>query len=794
MTKRTFGWIGLVAGLAAAWACSGWEPDEGLGAGDAALSRPFETDFQADLSAYHGPTAAEADLRSRFAQAHEPPPSRVVVSENLLAELRGATEGWTAARRDQVLRPVALHLAARLADAGGVYQSKDDGPWKLAVGGPEVVFPPRVLRAQRFAEKDLAGLATAYAVAVKQLPAEFRLYLRSLDYAGADGLTLCDELLALPAAERSRLTAVAHFRRARLRMLQLDKSTPDDAAMRRTLAAIRADLLAVGAAVKDGRPDVGGVAFAAQGWLAHLRCAVLPLPRLRALGEADLGQALRIYLAQRQGGEPTAPDSIHQLLREAAAAGAFAECARDPELRRLMTAYLSAGGRTQQGTSPFALDGLVGHARAWLAALREAKVDFAADAVRLAALAYRVGDWELCARTLRDAPATDPLATLLRARLDLRAGRAPEAIATLGAFLQPQARRFSLGVYFYDFDDRTRGADPAALPAYRFESPDAAAGQVAKARSELATLLLAQGRHVEALDHFYRTGQRRDYAYVAECVLSVEELKAYVDRAWPEDAPATKPTAKRVKFRIDEEPEECTPLPPAQAIRHLLAQRLFRTGRLDEAIPYYPAEVRPSVAQYRELLARAEDRTQAKRTRADAYWRAALVLRELGDATQFCAFGPNWSSGFDFADDREDAPPLHWHDAGGLPRMRLQPIGDEAESLLAPPGADERARVNAWMAANLARPDRAHRSARYAVARHALKAAELLPDDDQAGAQILQFAGNLLKYMEPSAAQPYYRLLATRFKGTPFGAHARAKHWFAPLACEPDPDCISKGR
>ena len=98
------------------------------------------------------------------------------------------------------------------------------------------------------------------------------------------------------------------------------------------------------------------------------------------------------------------------------------------------------------------------------------------------------------------------------------------------------------------------------------------------------------------------------------------------------------------------------------------------------------------------------------------------------------------------------------------------------------------------MAANLVRPDRAHRSARYAVARHALQAAELLPDDDPAGAQILQFAGNLLKYREPAAAQPYYRLLATRFKGTPLGAYARNKRWFSPLACEPDPDWILKAR
>jgi hypothetical protein len=457
-----------------------------------------------------------------------------------------------------------------------------------------------------------------------------------------------------------------------------------------------------------------------------------------------------------------------------------------------MTAFLSGGCQPSQGAAPFDIDGLVGHARAWLTALREAKVDFAADAVRLSAVAYRVGDWDTCARTLRDAPASDPLAALLRARLDLRAGRSVAAAKTLGALLQPQARRFSLGVYFYD--DREYGANPAELPAYRFELSEAQAGQLAKARSELATLLLAQGRYAEALDHFYRTGQIKDYAYVAECVLNLEELKAHVDRNWPEDAPTAKPTVKRLKYRIDDEPEECTPLPPAQAIRHLLARRLFRSGRVAEALPYYPAEVRPAVAHYLALFTQAEDKAKAKRVRADAYWRAALVLQALGDTTQFCDFGQDWTSGFDYSTDLEDKRPLHWHDVAGLPRVRVQPIGEEPDSLLAPPGPDELARVNAWIAANLARPDRAHRSSRYAVARLALKAAELLPDDDVAGSRILHYAGSLLKYMEPPAAQPYYRLLATRFKGTELGAAARRINWFTALACEPDPDWIQKGR
>lgn len=796
--KRTLAWIGLLAGAALAWACVGWSPDEGLLAGDAALSRPFETDFLADLAAYHGP--AGFPHGSSFEQEHEVDRRQVRIREALLAELHAASAVWPAARKEGVLLPVALHLAARSGETGGLYQLSEDGPWKILAAVRGDVFPLQAVRTLRFSEKDQAAREAAYARSVKQLPAEFRLYLRSLDYAGEDGALLCDELLALPAAERPHLTAIAHFRRARLRMDLLDRTEKDDAELRRSLAALRADLEAVGAAVQAGSPDVGGVAFAAQGWLAYLRCAALPLPRLRALGEADLGFALRIYLEQRRRGEPTADDSIVHILRTAAQQEDFAECARDPELRRLMTAYLSGGGQLDQGAAPFDLDGLVGRAGAWLAALREAKVDLSTDAVRLAALAYRVGDWEACARTLRDAAATDPLAALLRARLALRAGHPVEASRTLGTLLAPQAARFTLGYYHVeellaeDTPARADLLDGTRLSAYRFEPSDPAAGQLAKARSELATLLLAQGRFAEALDHFYRTGQTKDFAYIAECVLTVDELKAYVDREWPEDPPVGKPRSKPVGAKPDEPPEECTPLPPAQAIRHLLARRLFRAGRAAEALPYYPAEVRPAFAHYLELLSRATNPARAKRDRADAYWRAALVLRELGDATQFCEFGPEWTSSAGDSDDATDDKPLHWHDAGGLPRSRVQPIGDEAESLLAPPGPDEQARVQAWIAANLVRPDRAHRSARYAVARLAGLAAELLPDDDVAGSRILQFAGGLLKYMEPRAAQPYYRQLATRFKGTELGAAARRAHWFVALACEPDPDWIQKGR
>jgi hypothetical protein len=58
--------------------------------------------------------------------------------------------------------------------------------------------------------------------------------------------------------------------------------------------------------------------------------------------------------------------------------------------------------------------------------------------------------------------------------------------------------------------------------------------------------------------------------------------------------------------------------------------------------------------------------------------------------------------------------------------------------------------------------------------------------------KILQFAGNLLKFVEPKAANPAYVLLATRFKQTPYGEHALNRHWFSKERPNPPADIIAK--
>ena len=56
---------------------------------------------------------------------------------------------------------------------------------------------------------------------------------------------------------------------------------------------------------------------------------------------------------------------------------------------------------------------------------------------------------------------------------------------------------------------------------------------------ELGVLSLSRGDFSQALDALLRANFWEDAAYVAERVLTVDELKAYVDREWPTRSAAT---------------------------------------------------------------------------------------------------------------------------------------------------------------------------------------------------------------------------------------------------------------
>jgi hypothetical protein len=744
------------------FACTGpWMETSVLEVGDLALSRPFETSFNADFESSFGSTSGKTVF---FA-------NEIQVAEKVLDLLTQELALRQTPGRKELLWQAAHYVGAKVMPEGNFAQTKD-GKFhfyerEALVKNSVPIQPPK--------EKEMMGL-------LRQLPNEFRFYFRSLYSDRADAAKLCEAILDLPAAERKNLTVLAAYRLARLNLLQAKWDLPETAEIKNQISEIRHGFKEVKRLVDEGNPDWGNFALAAEGWLAHTYCLMLEPEQLQELGEADFGRAAETYLKFYKLGEGTAKDSL-RILGEHLAHPVFNEkTVKHVTLRRLITITLSSGnGNWQKDVNSKALKGDTA-IKAWFLALaHEPKTD-AFDFVRVAMLQYRYGFWEDCAATLKSCPPSDPMVQLLQARLWLREGKVEQAKGLLQGALQSTEKTVVKQYHYHAIRDDDN--DEFIAP-YFFDALLTQETLLPKTRAEYADILLSGKQYAEAMNLFLRTGLQRDAFYIGECVLSVEELKAIVDRDWPELVETkVKPKAGVL--------EDCIEWEPTKEVRSLLARRLFRSGRWQESRPYFVAELRPEVDQYSALMQRVQDKKQSDRQRADAYWRASLIIHREGENLLFCNFGPSWSSQ-SFSAVEEDHTQTLWYDTPGLPRVRIQPIEEEPESLIAPPSPDEVKRVQDWMTANLDQPNRGHRDARYEVARLAVEAAKLLPDQDEAGSKILQFAGNLIKYREPKAAQPIYRLLATKYKKTELGERARKAHWFAPIAFDPNPDWIQKG-
>lgn len=128
---------------------------------------------------------------------------------------------------------------------------------------------------------------------------------------------------------------------------------------------------------------------------------------------------------------------------------------------------------------------------------------------------------------------------------------------------------------------------------------------------EQGVLALSRGQYVEALEHLYTASTAptrpdeegwlfrpfwNDTAYVAERVLTLDELKRFVDARVP--ASAVPPMPDGVEIAADgtlsnfADPQTLG-LPAGDSLRLLLARRMMREGRYREALPYFPADDDP---------------------------------------------------------------------------------------------------------------------------------------------------------------------------------------------------------
>jgi hypothetical protein len=409
-----------------------------------------------------------------------------------------------------------------------------------------------------------------------------------------------EKLLARPESERKLRSTWAAFM---LGKAALDK---DPAAAVRWFERTRE-------LAGKGFPDPLGLAQASLGWQARAE-----------VSRHQPDQALKLYLQQEKAGDPTALTSIRRTCGRILAEPAdLQKVARSAEARPIFTAWTLSVWTRVDYDGPLDAEG----ARKWLAALRSAGVTKTDGADRLAWAAYRAGDFAAADAWLKQAPADAPMGKWIRAKLLLRAGKVAEAepllaqaAAALPAAPGPDHELWSA----YESD-----VHPALRP---------------RANGELGAARLARGEYTAALDVLLRGGYWTDAAYIAERVLTVDELRVYVDKNWTADLAARyKPAEPGNGWELTD--AGLAPPPDERAandVRYLLGRRLAQAGRYAESRAYLPALQQAPMDSLSQALATGKEEARPAAERARSLFRAACLTRHQGMELLGTELEPDW--------------------------------------------------------------------------------------------------------------------------------------------------------
>jgi len=572
-----------------------------------------------------------------------------------------------------------------------------------------------------------------------ELPTEFSLYARGArawhanDIPGA--VRAWRQLLELPPKYRHYRTVWAAYMIARAHC----DDQPD--------AAIDAAGLARNAA-SEGFADVLELAADVVGWEARA-----------SLHRQDYARALRLYLQQYAMGDRSALVSIQWTLRRAfrgedmnrefetnrgshdespADEAALRTLADDPQLRAVVTAWFAARGGpdTRWGRESEAQFGR------WIACLADLPHLPPEEAIRWSWAAYQNGQWKRAQKLVDQAPNDAPAAEWVRAMLLLRDGHTDAACkhlarAALAFSTEPslaEAPQPNGAFAPDDCEHQPLGDNPRT--------------QLGGTRGVLA---LQRSRYIDALRLFMENRLWADAAYVAERVLTIEELEHVVGTEYPEHWYGPH------EDHADE----------GRDLRHLLARRLVRAKKFNDAYRYFPFSVARIYGQYIAAVSEGWNSTLADDARGQALWRAAKLLHEHGMDIEGTELDPDyaiWDGSYS------------WPGPIRAP-FRSGEAGADSESTASGRpmfvlGTDERLRREA------SRVPKRRYHYRYHAAELARLAADLLPNDDDLTAEILNTGGRWIAATDPEVADPFYQSLVLRCPDTDLGQAAAAKHWF----------------
>ena len=373
-------------------------------------------------------------------------------------------------------------------------------------------------------------------------------------------------------------------------------------------------------------------------------------------------------------------------------------------------------------------------ARQWLEAIQAADVQNVDKADWLAWIAYRAGDFKAAEEWLRRS--RGPMSDWIQAKLLLRAGKLAEAerlLAVSGSTLPPAP-----------------GADGDPCMAYENKVQPALRPRL---RGEQGAAQLAKGDYTGAASSLLYGGYWSDAAYVAERVLSTEELRTWVDRAWPPALASHRPDDYGdgwtfIYGGIVSPSKDRT----AYSLRYLLGRRLAREGRYGEAESYLPKPLGlPLKTLARSIGRRARRPAPGRRAGTGALPRR---LRQPAPGHG----DPGHGAG---------ARLVHLR---GAVRERVLRRGPGRRNVPDPRSHSGREGEGG--------PERGSKPwkrfhYRYKAAEIAREAAGLLPDGSEEKARILATAGNWLEGRDPEAARPFLETLLSCCGETVLGRQAR---------------------
>ena len=419
--------------------------------------------------------------------------------------------------------------------------------------------------------------------------------------------------------------------------------------------------------------------------------------------------------------------------------------AQDPMLRRLVTVHILATAVSPDYYTEDLKAVAVNRCARWLKIIKQSNLGRVEDAEYLGWVAYNNGDYKDAAHWLELSKGNTGPGLWLRAKLQRRSGKLADAANSMA-----QAVEWLKNSPAYT----PPGGVDEAWTEYDFFPEGQHWGWGQSAHGDLGGLRLARGDFVQSLDTLLKGRLWSDAAFVAERVLTTNELKQYVDTQ-----PPTEPPKQGDDFDAK--------------LKYLLGRRLVREDRYAEAGRYLSPPYDKILEKYVKALKDGANEKLSKTERAHAWFTAAWLARYDGMELMGTEMAPDA-----YAESGQlEMPDLAKQRRSGMyQNVSYDKEGNEKKQNL-PIVLKASAKEIQRLTANKINPDtRFHY--RLVAGALAIKAAALLPNDSEELADVANQAGIWVKDRDEKTGNRYYQIIDQRCAKTNIGRADIAKHWF----------------